>query len=854
MSEPKQPRVFISYSWDDEAHKAKVKTLTNYLRGHGIDVELDKYQQGDKLWDDWMQNCINTCDYIFVICSEKYKESFKGSTSKSTGVYKEAIKIKNLLNKSHDEATLKIKALFFGDINEDHIPEELIRCDWVNCIDQHQLNDLYQKITLQKEKAPELGNLVKELPSESPFSPSPVQATQGQVEPVMAVNLQNTNSEAPPFFVPYESKGKGAIGIEDKLKEVHEAITNSKKTSIGQGASFQGIGGLGKTQLAVEYAHRYRDQYNGVVWITVDQDIDVQLLELAEKSKWVEINVDAKAKMAIAKERYAELNNTLLVFDNVDNYQEIKPLFPKLQNNILITSRSDIQGFPTVPLEILNEENALKLLASESNRKIEEGELASAKTLVEKFDGLPLALEMAGAYVAHLALSWNDYLTLFKKKGLAFIDKADIRGSTNHESNIQTTLSLSDELLEKTDHLKNIINLLAWGANEAVDKALMGKMLGETELELIEPISIALKLKIIKKEDNDSFVLHRLVREVWKTQRRLNSEFAEIVAQCLANYMESIQEEFLHLRKLERAAIQAMIWKDHINRPDIQAALLGSSAFPEYHMGKYKRALTYIDDALRLVSNTDDSQVLADLLNYKGSLTDAVGDAKSAKSFFEEALEMRQRLYPKKDHSDIATSLVNMGNVLGSLGDFKKAKPFYEDALEMRQRLYPKKDNLKIANSLTKMGAVLNSLGDSTKAKLFSEDALEMLQRLYPKQDHPNIASVLTTMGDVLNSLGDTKRAKLFSEDALEMLQRLYPKQDHPNIAYLLNNLGKICFNSKMCLKAQKCVEEALHIFHLLDIEPIKQQALRTSLKRINKSIKMQKKPGARKGRFCKDM
>ena len=815
MSEAKKPTVFISYSQDDDSHKADVKNLTDYLRKHGIDIQLDKYHQGEELWDSWMQDRVNDSDYIFVACSESYKRKFECNDSdKSSGVCKEAIKIKDLINKDNEKALARIKILFFDEIIENLIPPRLTRCNRTNCKDQSQLNDLYQIITQQKEKAPKVGNTISKLPSESPFGQEKI-VSNPQIEtslPVAKKTDKSTHSKINnlPFYIPYESKGEGAIGIEKKLEEVHTAIRTSKKTTIGQGASFQGIGGLGKTQLAVEYAHHYCDDYaGGIVWLTADQNIENQLIDLAEKSGWVNTDVDVKAKLDIATARYAGLKGALLIYDNVEKVSDIESLFPQSTNHILLTSRNAIQDFTSVPLNTLNEKNSLELLASESGREIKQEELTAAKTLANKFDGLPLALEMAGAYVAHLGLSWNDYLKLFEAKGVGFVDQAQIRGATNHESNISKTLSLNEELLEKTANMKDIVNLLAWGANEAIDKRLMSKMLNLDDIELIEPIHVALKLKIIKKEE-DGYVLHRLIRDVWKSQHSLNTDFAEHVASHLADYMQSIQKEFLHIKKLERAAIQALCWKNEVNNPKIQARLLGSSAFPDAYMGRYKEGLIFVEQALPLVETLGDSPELANLYNYKEFFENSLGDAQSARPYCEQALEMRQRLYPEQDHSDVALSLNNMGTVLKPLEDAKSARPYHEQALEM-------------------------------------------YQRLYPEQDHPDVAMSLDNMGSVLDSLENAQSGRSYYEQALEMYQRLYPEQDHPDVALSLSNTGLSYWDFKFCFKAEKLLAEALAMYLRLKLEPARQQDISIVLKRIKKSIKQQKKAGARKGRFCKD-
>jgi hypothetical protein len=197
-----------------------------------------------------------------------------------------------------------------------------------------------------------------------------------------------------------------------------------------------------------------------IVWLTLDQNIDEQLLELAEKCFWVEKNIDAKIKLSIAKERYANLTNTLFIFDNVDNIDEVEKYFIQSPNNkVLITSRNPITGFRAIPLSTLDEENSIKLLVSESKKELTENDIVHVKELFTLLEGLPLALEMAGAYVGYLDCSWQEYLELFNKQGISFLEKSDIRSHTQHENNIIKTLSLSNTLLIQNPQLKDYLSL-----------------------------------------------------------------------------------------------------------------------------------------------------------------------------------------------------------------------------------------------------------------------------------------------------------------------------------------------------------------------------------------------------------
>src|SRR5205085_5556192 len=128
------------------------------------------------------------------------------------------------------------------------------------------------------------------------------------------------------------------------LQAVRRQLMEGKPTAIGHTASFQGLGGLGKTQLAIEYAYRYQDSYpNGIIWLNADQDIAAQLTELAERARWIAPESEHKYKLEVAQHRLRTYSDCLIIFDNLESLTSIESYLPEQEAkpHILVTSRLD---------------------------------------------------------------------------------------------------------------------------------------------------------------------------------------------------------------------------------------------------------------------------------------------------------------------------------------------------------------------------------------------------------------------------------------------------------------------------------------------------------------------------------
>jgi CHAT domain-containing protein/Tfp pilus assembly protein PilF len=223
---------------------------------------------------------------------------------------------------------------------------------------------------------------------------------------------------------------------------------------------------------------------------------------------------------------------------------------------------------------------------------------------------------------------------------------------------------------------------------------------------------------------------------------------------------------------------------------------------------------------------------LATSLNNLGGCLEAQGEFIKAETFYRDALAMRQALYPKdkypQGHADIASCLNNLGGVLQGQGLYAKAEPLRRESLAMYQALYPKdkypQGHSSVALSMTNLGSLLSAQGQYAQAEQLLRDALAMRQALYPKEKYPQgnreLALTLNNLGFLFRNQGDYAKSEQFFRDALVMQRALYPKdkyaQGHPDLALGLNNLGFLLRDQGEYAKAEPLLREALAMFQAL--------------------------------------
>ncbi len=364
------------------------------------------------------------------------------------------------------------------------------------------------------------------------------------------------------FQVPFP-RSDHFVGREDDLAQIHALLSGRERRPVG----LCGLGGIGKTQLAVEYAYRHRDAYSdGIFWLTAADPWTWQagLAEIATRLGLAVPHPDSSdAQMRLAGELAAYLNghpNALLIFDNVEEPADLNVsrvqgfVFAALSCRTLFTTRRRAADLPFAWLEVggLPEDASLALLLRhESRRRVLDPahpDHPAARELCRRLGYLPLTLELAGAFLArNLRVTIPAYLARIGKEGIAAVDKTHLRPEdlpTGHEPSIITTLTMQWEALADADARRALQTAALLGEAEQIPRARLALLTGlpDTADEgYASPLEDALAslrdLSLVEELTADEVRLHPLVREFVAGQIADRGAFIEA---AVANMSEAL--------------------------------------------------------------------------------------------------------------------------------------------------------------------------------------------------------------------------------------------------------------------------------------------------------------------------
>jgi Tfp pilus assembly protein PilF len=639
----------------------------------------------------------------------------------------------------------------------------------------------------------------------------------------------------PPFLptvrnVPYRPNPH-FTGRDELLEALRGARTDAQPVVLTQ--VLRGLGGIGKTQLALEYAYRYGATYRLVWWVRAEEPetLASDYAALAEP-----LNLPQKAAqeqretIAAVKQWLEQHEGWLLILDNAPEPAAIHAYLPRTPHgHIIITSRhfgwGEIARAITVP--VFPRDEAVKLLLdvtqkSDSDRESRE----SAGVIAQTLGDLPLALAQAAAYIEATGLDLSAYVQRLQTHLEALLRRG--ASSPEYPATVATTWTMAFAALQDTQPAAlSLLKLCAFFAPEDIPEALVREHASVLPAPLDAVVTddlhwdealVALRHYALMEGGQTTLAVHRLVQAITRDRLPVDerTQWAEAALTCVAAAFpggESASEPRTWptcARYLPHAVAAVSHVGDTDNAARETARLLTQMGVYLDARAQFAEAKPYLERALAIREQVLGPQHpdTALSLNNLGMLLGAQGDLAGARSYLERALAIREQVLGPQ-HPDTATSLSSLGVLLYDQGDLAGAKPYYERALAIREQvLGPQHPDTAL--SLNNLGMLLGAQGDLAGAKPYWERALAIREQGLGPQ-HPDTATSLSNLGYLLFAQGDLAGAKPYWERALAIQEQGLGPQ-HPDTALSLNNLGSLLRDQGDLAGAKPYWERALAI------------------------------------------
>lgn len=613
----------------------------------------------------------------------------------------------------------------------------------------------------------------------------------------LQVSHMNTDQQVICWTVPYR-RNPFFTGRETLLYYLHEQLNKNKTTALTQAQAINGLGGIGKTQTAVEYAYRYQHEYRFVFWIRAatrntliaDFMTIAEMLQLPEKNE-----PDQTIAVAAVRRWLAKNQNWLLILDNADDLTVIHDYLPTGNNgHILITTRAQAIGLiaHSITVDKMNTEEGIlfllrraKILSPESSLdKAEKGTQIQAAAIFEAMDGLPLALDQAGAYIEETSCGLSRYLDLHNTHQRKLLQR---RGQypIDHPESVATTWSLSFQKIEQGNPASaDLLRLCAFLDPDAIPEEILIE--GSPDLSPgLTPLAV------------DLYKLDTAIEEVlrYSLMRR------------------NIETKTLSMHRLVQAVLRDRM-SQTTQRLWMECAVrVINRMFPDVTLITWPRCQRYLPHAQACITFINDCQLMlpeaAQLLTKVGYyLQEAHAQYGQAESLFQHALMIREQMLGS-EHPETATSLDFLGQLYKDQARYKDAESLFQRALTIREQTLGS-NHLETATSLESLGKLYQYQGKYKEAELPLQRALTIREQMLGSE-HPETATSLQYLGRLYRDQGRYQEAEaLFQRASAIDKQALGP--DHPSVAISLEYLGQLYLIRGKYKEAEPLFQRALTI------------------------------------------
>ncbi len=650
---------------------------------------------------------------------------------------------------------------------------------------------------------------------------------------------QEANSQVErPWHVPFSRNpfftGRGQL-LEQLYEQFHRIDTSIPNPSL----ALSGLGGIGKTQIVVEYAYRYRSEYRAVLWARADSR-ETLVADFMSLARLLDLpGHDAPDQMLVVnamKGWMEQQEGWLLILDNADDLRLLANFLPGGgKGHVLMTTRAQATGkiARCISVEKLELSESVQLILrrakllnpDEPLKNASEAIIEEARELITELDGLPLAIDQAGAYIEEIGCSISEYLGLFRRRKLALL-KRQSSVSADYPHTVASTWALSFQQVEQTDPAAaELLRLCAFLQPDAIPEAIFtqgAEYLGATLQEvaddpflLNEAIQLLRRYSLVKRDpETKQLNMHRLVQVVLRENldAQAQQQWAERSIRALNAAFPSV--EFANWNRCElflpHAQVSARLIEQYRLLLPEAASLLHSTGRYLRDRGQYTLAEPLLQRALSIreqIPGTEQSEI-ASILNDLVEIYEYLGKFPLAEPLMQRALTLQEQALGA-NHPDVAESLNNLAGIYMFQGKYPLAEPLMQRALSIREQALGA-NHPDVAESLHNLAGIYMYQGKYQAAEPLFQRAFA-LQEQSMGSEHPGTLTMLGNLANLYMLQGNYSESERLNQGVLEKKERVLGPE-HPVTAITLYNLAQLHYFQGRYEQAETLAQRALTI------------------------------------------
>lgn len=627
-------------------------------------------------------------------------------------------------------------------------------------------------------------------------------------------------------------------GRREALNRLHTALQAGPAALIADPQALTGLGGIGKTQTAIAYIYEHWRDYDRVFWVsaeTVDA-LNDGLASLAEELELLRAGPTTKKQaLETMHNWFRNESDWLLVLDNADDVETLAPYFPRHHGGRLILTtraRNTVKWAAPIPLVKFGQEEGTLLLLRRAGLisvhqavgEVSAAVVEAAKQLCDELDGLPLALDQAGAYLAETASTVPDYLTRYREYGLRLLDST---AEPEHAS-VTVTFTLALEQMAKRSlrgpEAVQRVRLCAFLMPDAIPESILAACRFDTEGtredeeagDIDDIIAAMCSYSLASRNlENRTVTVHRLVQTV--TREALSpEERREWMVRAVQAVADGTPDfEFEDWPLCDLLLPQWRVCAEAIREEGIET---DRAAYLLYQAGRYLRARAQYGEAetnLRLAVaiaekvHGDPHRITADYLDDLACLNRVLDRREEAEHLHARSITMTEQA-EGSEHSLVASRLHNLGVMYAQYEEYDRAQGVFERALEIYEKQSPTQPQL-IATTLTQLAGCYRSQGLFDEAEPCCRRALETYERLLDPY-HIDIATGCNNLGLLYLTMGRYDEADALYVRAMQINERTRGPE-HPETGTVAWGLARVRWKQGRRPEADELFQRALRIY-----------------------------------------